>query len=122
MEFCNLWKDVRPLNFHGFTVRHTVSLPFSRSHGRFFISHGFTNFEQIFSQKTHSFLKTQAAHSNAAKELISSIINNNKASSRNSLSLSWALLFIVLFKTHIDNPLQWKPASDLLKIAKKIHS
>ena len=27
----------------------TVSFPFSQSQGRFFISHGFTNFEQIFS-------------------------------------------------------------------------
>ena len=46
----------RPLNFHCFTMCHTVLLPFSRSHGRFLISHNFTNFEQIFSQ-THSFLK-----------------------------------------------------------------
>ena len=34
----------RPLNCHGFTLRHMVSLLFSRSHGSFFISHGFTNF------------------------------------------------------------------------------
>ena len=37
----NLCASFRPLNSHGFTVSHTVSLPFSRSHGRFFISHGF---------------------------------------------------------------------------------
>ena len=31
--------------------------------------------------------------------------------------LSWALLSIKLVKTHIDSPFQWKPLSDLLKIA-----
>ena len=36
----------------------TVSLPLSRSHGRFFISHGFTNFKWIFSQ-TRSFVRKQ---------------------------------------------------------------
>ena len=46
----------RPLNSHGFTMCHTFSVPFSQSHGRFFISHRFTNFERTFSQ-THSFLK-----------------------------------------------------------------
>ena len=49
---------LRPLDSHGFTVCHTVSLPFSRSHGRFFISHGFTNFKWIFSQ-THNFVRKQ---------------------------------------------------------------
>ena len=63
-----------------------VSLPFSRSHGRFFISHGFINFEQNISQ-TYSFLKkqTQAAHSNFNKERISSMINKNTTSIRSSL-------------------------------------
>ena len=71
----------RPLNSHGFTVCHTVSLPFSRYHDRFLISHGFTNFERIFSQN-YSFLKkqTQAAHSNVNKERMSSMINKNKTS------------------------------------------
>ena len=110
----------RPLNSHSFTVCHTISLPFSQSHSRFFISHSFTNFEQIFSQ-TYSFLKkrTQAAHFNVNKEHISSMINKNKTSIHSSLSLSWALLFIMLVKTHIGVPLQWKTPSDLLKIAKK---
>ena len=99
---------------------HTVLLPFSQSQGRFFISHDFTNFEQSFS-KTHSFLKKQkqAAYSNVAEERISSMINKNNASSRSSLSLSWAFLFIMLVKTHIDNSFQWKSPTDLLKIAKK---
>ena len=69
----------RPLNSHGFTVCHTISLPSSRSHNGFLISHGFTNFERIFSQ-THSFIKkqTQAAHSDDNKERISSMINKKK--------------------------------------------
>ena len=33
---------VRPPNSRGFTVCHTVLLPCSRCHGRFFIRHGFT--------------------------------------------------------------------------------
>ena len=82
----------RPLNSHGFTVCHTVSLSFSRYHDRFLISHGFTNFERIFSQN-YSFLKkqTQAAHSNVNKERISSMINKNKRSIRSYLSLTWTL-------------------------------
>ena len=51
-------RKIRPLNSDGFTVCHTVSLPLSRSHGRFFISHGFTNFKWIFSQ-TRSFVRKQ---------------------------------------------------------------
>ena len=96
-----------PLNSHGFTVCHKVSLPFSQSHGSSLITHSFTNFEQIFFQ-THSFLRkqTQAAHSNAAEERISNMINKNKTSSRSSLSLTWARLFIMLVKTNTDSPFQ----------------
>ena len=120
----NRYNVCRPLNSHGFTVCHTFSVPFSRSHGRFFIYHGFANFEQIFSH-THSFLKKnktkkQAAHSNDAEERISRTINKNKTSSRSSLYLNWKLLLITLVKTHIDNPFSWNPPSDLLKIMKKI--
>ena len=43
---------IRPLSSHGFTMCHTVSLPFSRSHGSFLIFHGFTNLKRIFSQKS----------------------------------------------------------------------
>ena len=82
----------------------TLSLPFPRFHGSFLIPHGFKNFEPIFFL-TYSFLKkqTQAAHSNAAEEHISSMINKNKTSSHSSLSLCWALLLIMLAKTHIGN-------------------
>ena len=45
-EFPN--SNNRPLNSHGFTVSHTVSLPFSQSHSSFLISHSFTKFEWIF--------------------------------------------------------------------------
>ena len=73
-----------------------------------------------FSQ-THSFLKkeTKAAHPNANKERISSMINNNKTNIRSSLSLRWALLFIMSVETHIGYPFHWKTQSDFLKIAKK---
>ena len=110
----------KSLNSHGYTVCHTVSLPFSRSRDGFLISHGFTNFERIFSQ-TYIFLKKQAraAHSNFNKERISSMINKNRTGIRSSLFLCWALLFIMLVKTHIGVPFQWKTPSDLLKIAKK---
>ena len=108
----------RPLNSHGFTVCHTVLLPSSRSHGRFLIPHNFTNFEQIFFQ-THSFPKKQPGSIfQCSEECIFSMVNKN-TSNCSSLSLSWALLFIMLVKTHIDNSFQWKLLSDLLKIAKK---
>ena len=42
--------------FHRVSQGFTALLTVSRSHGRFLISHGFTNFKWIFS-KTHSFLK-----------------------------------------------------------------
>ena len=41
------------------------------------------------------------------------MITKSKTSSRSSLSLRWALLFIELVKIH--NPFQWKPPSNLLK-------
>ena len=63
--------------------------------------------------------QTKAAHANAAKECISSMINKIKTSSYCLLSLNWALMFIVLVKTHTDNPFQWKPLSELLKKVKK---
>ena len=68
----------RPLNSHGFTVCHTVSLPFSRSHGRFFISHGFTNFKWIFSQ-THNFLRKQTRqHNLLSKNIVACLLHTKK--------------------------------------------
>ena len=63
----------RPLNSHGFTVCHKVSLPSSRSHGRFFISHGFTNFKSIFS-RTHIFLRKKTRQHNPLSKKYCSIV------------------------------------------------
>ena len=115
----------RSLNSEGFTVCYTVSLsygfirlPFSRSHGSFFIAHGFTNFAWIFPNTQLLWKQAQAAHSNTAEGHISSMINKNKAGYCSSPYLSWALLFIILVKTHMENPFQCKQLSDSLKIAK----
>ena len=64
--------NTRPLNSHHVTWFHCLS--HGVTVGTSFLM-PFTNFEQIFPQ-THSFLK--AAHSNAAYEDISSMINKNK--------------------------------------------
>ena len=113
----------RPLNSHSFTVCHTVSLPFSRCHGRFYISHGLTNFEWIFFPNLQLSKKTNTGSTfQCCWRTHSSMININKTSSRSSLSLNWALLFIMLVTTDMDNPLHWKLLQDLLKTAKQIHS
>ena len=63
----------RPLNSHDFTVCHTFSLFFSRSDGRFFISHRFTNFK-IFPQ-THNFLRKQTwQHNSLSKKYLSIVL------------------------------------------------
>ena len=92
---------------------------------QFFIGSSFLMGLQILSWflPKLSFLKkkhTQAAHSNAAEEHISRIINKNKTSSHSSLYLTGKLLFTKSVKTHIDNPFYWKPPSDLPKIMKKL--
>ena len=56
----------------------TVSLSFSRYHGRFFISHGFTNFKWIFSQ-THNFLRKQTRqHNHLSKKYRSTVLYKKK--------------------------------------------
>ena len=94
----------------------------SHGHGRFFISHGFTNFEWIFSPNSQFSLKMNTGNTFQCWKMHSSMISKNKTSSCSSLSWSWALLFIILVTAGIDNPFQWKPPQDLLKTAKKIHS
>ena len=83
----------RRLSSHGFTVCHTVSLPFSRSHGRFFISHGFTNFKWIFSQsqfpkktsrKHNPLSKNFVALSSTYKKINNSVIFDPETSTRSS--------------------------------------
>ena len=85
----------RPLNSHGFTVCHTVSLTFPRSHGRLLICHGFTNFKWIFSQ-THNFLRKQTRQynplskkyfrimSSTYKKINNSVIFDSETSTRSS--------------------------------------
>ena len=58
-------------------------------------------------------------HSSAAEERMFSIINKNKTSSQGSLSLEGALSAIMIVKTHIYDPLAWKPLQDVLMKAKK---
>ena len=55
-------------------------------------------------------------HSNAGEERIVSL---NKTSARSSLLLEGTLSSIVTIKTHITDPLDWKPSAELLKKAKK---
>ena len=76
----------RPLNSHSFTLCHTVSLPFSRSRRRFFISCGFTNIKQIFSQLTVFLKSKHKQHIPMLLKTYPSLINKNKISSRSSLS------------------------------------
>ena len=66
-HLCHLY---RLLNSHNFTVYHTVSLPFSRSNGRFFISYGFTNFERFL------FSNSQFYKRNKHKQHIPMLLRN----------------------------------------------
>ena len=84
--------------------------PFSQSHSRFFISHGFTNFEWIFSKTQFSKKNKHRQHILLKKAFLVWLTKIKQA------TLSWALLSMRLVKTHIDSPFQWKSLSDLLKI------
>ena len=58
-------------------------------------------------------------HSNAGEERIFSYISKNKTPSRSSLDIKGTLSSLTLIKTHIENPLEWKPSDELLQKAKK---
>lgn len=58
-------------------------------------------------------------HSNAGEERIFSFINKNKTPSRSSLDIKGTLSSLTVVKTHIENPLVWKPTEELLQKAKK---
>lgn len=58
-------------------------------------------------------------HSNAGEERIFSLVNKNKTPSRSSLALDGTLSSLIMVKTHIENPLDWKPSETLLKNAKR---
>ena len=75
--FCHQWFYNRPLNSHNFTVCHTVSLSFSWSHCRFFISHGCTNFKGIFSE-TYYFLRKQTRQHNPLSKNIVALSSTYK--------------------------------------------
>ena len=51
-------------------------------------------------------------HSNAKEERIFSLINKNKTPSRSSLKIDGTLSSLITVKTHIENPMQWKPGAD----------
>ena len=58
-------------------------------------------------------------HSNAGEERIFSLINKNKTPSRSSLKLDGTLSSLIIVKTHIENPVEWKPLEALIEKAKK---
>jgi hypothetical protein len=58
-------------------------------------------------------------HSNAVEERIFSLISKNKTSSRPSLHLDGTLSSLITVKTHIENPLTWKPCKQLINNTKK---
>ena len=58
-------------------------------------------------------------HSNVQEERIFSLINKNKMPSRSSLKIDGTLSSLITAKTHIENPLQWKPPKSFVQKAKK---
>ena len=71
-----LFKNLTPSNtgLSTLTVSPCVTrfLSFSRSHGRFFFSHGFTNSKWIFSQ-THNFLRKKTRQQNPLSKNIAAL-------------------------------------------------
>ena len=58
-------------------------------------------------------------HSNAGEERMFSLISKNKTPSRSSLNLDGTLSSLLIVKTHIDDPIAWKPSETLITKAKK---
>ena len=58
-------------------------------------------------------------HSNAGEERIFSMIKKNKTPDRSSLRLDGTLSSLMVVKTHVEDPLKWKPSVTLLDSAKK---
>ena len=80
----------RPLNSHGFTVCHRVSLLFSWSHSRFFISHGFS----------YKFLVNSLSNSQFPKK-------SNKATQHSPLSKKHCSILLYIQKD-FHQELSWK--------------
>ena len=76
--YLQLFSNRRPLNSQGFTVSHTVSLPFSRSYRRFFISHGFSNFKWIFFWIDNFLRKQTRQHNPLSKKYYSIVLHIQK--------------------------------------------
>jgi hypothetical protein len=57
-------------------------------------------------------------HSNASEERIFSYISKCKTPSRSSIHLDGSLSSIMVLKTHISDPLEWKPTKEVLEKAK----
>ena len=119
----------RPLNSHGFTVCdmfhclcHGLTVGFSFLMVlQNLIGFCLKKLTLLWKNKHRHHIQMQLKNcmiKNNMISMISSMIKNNKTCSRSSLSLSWALMFILLVKTYIVNPFHWKPPSDLLKRAK----
>ena len=88
------FKNLAPSNTGQVSPCVTQFQSFSRSHGRFFLSHGFTNSKWIYSQ-AHNFLRKQtrqhnppskniAALSSTYKIMNNSVIFDSKTTTRNS--------------------------------------
>ncbi len=61
-------------------------------------------------------------HSNASEERVFSLITKNKTPSRDSLKLDGTLSSLMIVKTHIDTPLEWKPTLEKAKKATAIYN
>ena len=85
------------------------------------ISAGFENswYSQLGLRPFVQGCRSNIPHSNAGEERIFSLINKNKTPSRSSLNLDGTLSSLIVVKTHIDNPLQWKPSESQIQKAKK---
>ena len=58
-------------------------------------------------------------HSNAGEERIFSLINKNKTPSHSSLQADETLSLLMVMKTHIEDPLLWKPMKAMVDKAKR---
>ena len=58
-------------------------------------------------------------HSNAGEERIFSLINKNETPTQSSMNLDGSLSSLITVKTHIEQPLEWKPSPSVLEHAKK---
>ena len=119
---CSL-TDLSTLKVSPFVIRflcHTVSYGC--------LSHGLTVASSLLTvlQILRGFSQTHSFYENKHRQHIQILLKDTflvwltktKQEIAVLLLLSWALLFIILVKTHMENPFQCKQLSDSLKIAK----